>query len=259
MMRNNQFGSTFEAIMYPLLLVIVMWLVFWADHLFPEIDFYKFGVMPNNIDSWKGVLFMPLIHSNSEVGHIINNSLPTVILLAAIVFYYRDIALRVFTMSWLFTGIGVWVFAANNNSYHIGMSGVVYAMAAFLFVSGVLRKHKALQGISLFVAFVYGGMVWGVFPTKEHVSWEGHLAGMLVGVALAFVFRKKGPQAPKFLYEIEKELGIEPPDLEGEWNEKVRLEKERLAEIERQREEWIRQQTEIKVVYDYKDKPKTEE
>ena len=113
------------------------------------------------------------------------------------------------------------------------MSGVVYALAAFLFTSGALRKYLPLQGISLFVAFVYGSMVWGLFPIEPHVSWEGHLAGALTGVALAFVYRRRGPQAPKYIYEIEKELGIEPPDLEAIYNEKVRVAK--LQEEERER------------------------
>ncbi|MDG2441014.1 MAG: rhomboid family intramembrane serine protease, partial [Crocinitomicaceae bacterium] len=78
-------------------------------------------------------------------------------------------------------------------------------------------------------------MIWGIFPTEAHVSWEGHLSGMVVGVILAIVYRKRGPQAPKYIYEIEKELGIEPPDLEGQWNERVRLHELRQEELERQR------------------------
>lgn len=229
-MKNAQFGSPVEAIVYPLLLVVIMWLVYWADHLFPLIPFYHYGVMPGELSSWKGVFLMPLLHSNQEVNHILNNSIPTAVLLGAIIYYYREIALKVFSLAWLFTGLGVWIVASNNNSYHIGMSGVIYAMAGFLFTSGVIRKYKPLQAISLFVTFIYGGMVWGIFPMKEHVSWEGHLSGLVVGIALAFIFRNKGPQSPKFLYEIEKEMGIEPPDFEGELNERIRLEKLRQEE-----------------------------
>lgn len=249
MLKQNQFGSSTEAIIYPLLLLIVMWLVYWADHLFPAVDFYKFGVKPHDFANFKGVFLMPLIHSKREIGHIVNNSFPTVILLSALIFYYREIAFKVLAISWLGTGLGILLLASDTNSFHIGMSGVVYSLAGFLFTSGVIRKHRSLQGISLFVAFVYGSMVWGVFPTDAHVSWEGHLAGMIIGVSLAFLFRKYGPQAPKYLYEIERDLGIEPPDLEGEWNERVRIEKERLAEIERQKEEQ-------RIVYEYIEKIK---
>ena len=231
--QKHQFGSTIEAIIYPALLLVVMWLVFWSDHLFPDVHFYKYGVIPKSTETLGGILLMPLLHSKHEIGHIVNNSVPTAILLGALIYYYREIALRVFVLSWLFTGIGLWIFAENTSSYHIGMSGIVYALAAFLFTSGALRKYLPLQGISLFVAFVYGSMVWGLFPIEPHISWEGHLAGALSGVALAFVYRKRGPQAPKYVYEIEKELGIEPPDLEGIYNEKVRIAK--LQEEERER------------------------
>ena len=252
MLKQNQFGSSIEAIVYPALLLVVMWLVYWADHLFPAIDFYKFGVKPQDFSNFKGVFLMPLIHSKREIGHIVNNSFPTAVLLAALIFYYRVIAFRVFAISWIGTGLGVLIFASDANSYHVGMSGVVYALAGFLFTSGAIRKHKSLHSISLFVAFVYGSMVWGVFPTDAHVSWEGHLAGMVMGVSLAFLYRKFGPQAPKYMYEIERDLGIEPPDFEGEWNEKVRLEKERLLALESQKEEQ-------RIVYEYIEKVKKDQ
>lgn len=226
MNTTHPFGSTKEAIVYPIMLIVVIWLVFWADHLFPLVDFYTFGVKPHDISSLKGILFMPLLHSKNEIEHIVNNSMPTAVLLGAIIYYYREIALRVFVFSWIGTGVGVWLFAELTNSYHIGMSGVIYAMAGFLFTSGVIRKYLPLQAISLFVVFVYGSLIWGIFPMQPHVSWEGHLMGLISGVILAFIYRKKGPQSPKYQYEIEKEMGIEPPDFEGELNERIRIEEE---------------------------------
>jgi hypothetical protein len=129
----------------------------------------------------------------------------------------------------------VWIYAKNNGSYHIGMSGLVYLLAGFLFFSGVFRRFLPLQAISLFVVFLYGSMIWGIFPMEEKVSWEGHLMGFILGIIQAFWFRENGPQRPKFQYEIEKEMGIEPIDLEGIWNEKIRLAE--LVEEERQRQE----------------------
>lgn len=243
MQNRNQFGSAPEAVIYAALLVLVMWIAFWADHLFDQVEFYKFGVKPKDWSGFKGILFMPLIHSKVDFAHILNNSLPTFVLTTALIYYYRSIAWRVFAFSWLFTGLGLWLFASKGFSYHIGMSGIIYALASFLFTSGVLRRYLPLQGISLFVAFVYGSMIWGIFPMETHVSWEGHLSGLLSGVVLALIYRKQGPQAPKYWYEIEKEMGIEPPDLEGEWNERVRLYEE---EERRKREE-------AQIVYHYKE------
>lgn len=232
--RSHPFGSGTQAILYALLVVAAMWLMYWAEHLF-RFDFYTLGVLPRSIEGLKGIIFMPLIHSETDVHHILNNSVPTFFLLTALVYFYKDIALKVFLYGWILTGIMVWLYAENKGSYHIGMSGLVYLLAGFLFVSGVLRKFLPLQAISLFVVFLYGSMIWGIFPMEEKVSWEGHLMGLIIGVFLAFWFKGNGPQRPKFQYEIEKEMGIEPPDLEGMWNERVRLAQQ--MEEERQRQE----------------------
>jgi membrane associated rhomboid family serine protease len=214
-----------------LFVLIIMWLVYWSDFLFVY-NFHKLGVMPKTSNGLKGIFFMPWIHSHGDIRHLLNNSIPTFLLLTLLFYSYREIALRVFLLSWFVTGILLWIFAQNKGAYHIGMSGVIYALAAFLFTSGVLRKYLPLQALSLFIVFIYGSMIWGIFPTEQHISWEGHLSGMLVGIFLAFYYRKLGPQRPKYQYEIEKELGIEPPDLEGEYWEQVRLveEQQKLKE-----------------------------
>lgn len=59
------------------------------------------------------------------------------------------------------------------------------------------------MALSLIVAFVYGGMVWGMLPIDEKISWEGHLAGFLSGIILAVLFRNIGYTAPK-KYDWEK-------------------------------------------------------
>jgi membrane associated rhomboid family serine protease len=250
--ENNHFGSPLEAILYPALLVILMWVVFWAERV-SGYDLVRFGLRPQVWESWKGVLFMPLLHAPNDFSHIVNNSFPIFLLFATLIYYYREIAFKVFFISWLVTGLGVWVFATGS-AYHIGMSGVIYALFGFLFISGFFRHYRPLQAISLFVVLMYGSMVWGIFPQKAAVSWEGHLSGLFIGVMLAILYRKKGPQGPKYQYEIEQELGIEPPDLEGIYHA-------RLAAIEAQRlamEEHFRQQTEAyQVVYHIR--PKTPE
>lgn len=224
---NNQFGSTLEAIVYPFLLLALLWSIFLIEGFYPH-EFVTLGILPKTYEGLKGILLSPLIHSPRDVSHILNNSLPAAVLFGSLVYFYKKIAFQVFLLSWLISGFMVWGIAANEGSYHIGFSGVIYALAGFLFTSGTLRKYRPLQGISLFVVFIYGSMIWGVFPMKDGVSWEGHLFGLLAGVALAFVYRNKGPQEPKYQYEIERELGIEPPDLEGMWNERLRQEQERI-------------------------------
>jgi membrane associated rhomboid family serine protease len=235
MKKKHPFGSSLEAFFYPFFLLCILWLIYWGDQIFP-FQFYKLGVLPRTIEGLKGILFMPLIHSETEISHLVNNSGPIFILLATLIYFYKDIALKVFIYTWILTGLFVWIYAENKGSYHIGISGIIYGLAAFLFTSGFIRKFLPLQAISLFVAFFYGSMIWGVLPIEEKISWEGHLMGFMIGIILANVYKKEGPEQPKFQYEIEKEMGIEPPDLEGMWRENIRIlkEKEEYERLERE-------------------------
>lgn len=249
MQQTPPFESHLRNAIPPALVVLVlMWLFYWADFLFIY-DFHRLGVVPKQVSGLKGILFMPWIHAHSDVKHILNNSVPAFLLMTLLFYSYKEIALKVFFFSWFLTGFFLWVFGANNGAHHIGMSGVIYSLTAFLFTSGVLRKYLPLQALALFIVFLYGSMIWGIFPTKERISWEGHLSGMIVGVFLAFYYRKLGPQRPKYQYEIEKELGIEPPDLEGMYLEKLRLQEE---EEQRKLEELRNVTSEIIVTYEYK-------
>jgi membrane associated rhomboid family serine protease len=243
---KHSFGYAAESIGYPFLLLILMWVIYWME-ISTDLPLVTFGVKPHDWSHWYGLIFMPLIHDNNDIGHILNNSLPVFVLLAALVFYYRDVAFQVFGLVWLMSGLIVWLFAAPMGGYHIGMSGVIYGLFGFLFISGFLRHYRPLQVISLGVALFYGSMIWGIFPQETKVSWEGHFGGFLSGVFLAIHYRKLGPIRPKYQYEIEKELGIEPPDFEGMWNEQQALALEKqLAELEQ------KQQQALHIVYHYK-------
>ena len=258
--NTSHFGSAIEAFTYPFLLLTLLWSIYLLEGFYPD-DFIRLGILPGKTEGLKGIFFSPLIHSPSDVTHLINNSLPAAVLFGALIYFYREVAARVFFLSWLLTGFAVWSFAPENNSYHVGFSGIIYALATFLFTSGTIRKYRPLQGISLFVVFIYGSMIWGVFPTEERVSWEAHLSGLVIGVTLAFVYRKKGPQAPKYQFEIEREMGIEPPDLEGIWNENIRMARE-AEEEHRKQQELLQNRHDLhvffgeqpQVKYDYKPK-----
>lgn len=102
----------------------------------------------------------------------------------------------------------MWLLA--RESYHIGMSGVIYGLTSFLVFSGFFRKNMRVAAVSLFVIFLYGSMVWGIFPTSAGISWEGHALGLFSGLIVAVLYKYSGPQPQKLLYEIEEELGLEP-------------------------------------------------
>jgi len=181
-MRKSTFNL--EIILYPILLILVLWVIYWGEFYSP-IDLIHFGIMPRTLSGLSGVFFSPLLHSTNDIFHLINNTFPIFIFTIALLYYYRKIAFQVFFLSWFLSGILTWMIAKNEGSFHIGISSIIYSLVCFLFVSGVLGKQKQLQAVSLLIVFIYGSLVWGVFPMEEKVSWQGHLGGSITGIALA--------------------------------------------------------------------------
>lgn len=182
------------------IILLIMWIVHLAN-LSLSYEFHNLGIFPRKGEGLIGILASPLIHGDWQ--HLIANSMSFIVLVTGVFFFYPKIAYKVFFISWLSVGLIVWVIA--RPSYHIGASGVIYAMAAFLFLSGVIRKNFRLMAISLIIVFLYGSMVWGIFPQEDNVSWESHFAGVVSGFALAYVYRRQGPQKERYSWEIEEE------------------------------------------------------
>ena len=184
-----------------LLFVTVMITIKFLEDYF-QVRWAKYGVFPRSLEGILGIITSPFIHGDWK--HVFNNSIPLLVLGTSLRYFYKDISKEVFLWSWLMSGL--WLWAIGRSSFHIGASGIVYALASFLFFSGLIRKHTRLMAVSFVVVFLYGSMVWGIFPIKEHISWEGHLSGGLAGIILAWWFRFKGPPNQKYQYEIDEEL-----------------------------------------------------
>lgn len=167
--------------------VLLLWCVK-AIELASDVSFARFGVLPRTLKGTVGILTGPLIHG--DVYHLISNTLPILLLGVLLFYFYYRIAIELFIWIYLVTGFWIWMFA--RDAYHIGASGIVYGMASFLFFSGIFRKSKQLMTISGIIIFLYGGMIYGIFPgmVESNVSWEAHFMGVLVGVLLAIIFRK---------------------------------------------------------------------
>lgn len=170
-----------------------------------NLDFSDHGVFPRNTERLYGILTYPFIHSGWK--HLLNNSTAILVLGTMLFYFYKELAMR--SLVWIFLLSGLWLWLGGRANYHIGASGLVYGLFGFLFVSGIIRKHLKLMALSLLVVFIYGSLVWGVFPIDERISFEGHLFGMLAGAGIAVVFRERGPQKPKYSWELEEE---EVPD-----------------------------------------------
>jgi membrane associated rhomboid family serine protease len=206
------------AIIIPGIFIFLMWLVKIIEVLF-GIDLSDFGIYPLTARGLPGIIFSPFIHA--DFNHLFNNSLPLFFLSVALFYFYSEVALKVFSLTYLLTGILVWF--GGREAWHIGASGLVYGLASFLFFSGIIRKYYRLIALSLLVVFLYGQMVWGIFPgTYKNVSWESHMLGFFSGIVLAIWYRKEGPQMPVYEWLDENVTEEETGETEPEEKEKER-------------------------------------
>ncbi|MDX9940878.1 MAG: rhomboid family intramembrane serine protease [Bacteroidales bacterium] len=205
-----------RSIVIPVAFVVMMWLVK-SIELFFDLDLSRLGIFPLKARGLPGIVLSPFIHG--DLKHLVNNSIPILVLGSTLFYFYREVAKNVLLLSILITGLWVWVFA--REAWHIGASGVVYSLAAFLFTSGVIRRHPRLMAISLLVTFLYGSLVWGILPIRERVSWESHLMGLISGVLLAYHFRRFGPQRKKYDWELEEEEEDDEENPQNDFAERV--------------------------------------
>jgi membrane associated rhomboid family serine protease len=202
----------------PGIFVFLMWLVKIVEVLF-GLNLTRFGIFPLSENGLPGILFSPFIHA--DFTHLFNNTLPLFFLATALFYFYSEVAIKVFIWTYLFTGLLVWV--AGREAWHIGASGLVYGLASFLFFSGIIRRHFRLIALSLLIVFLYGSMVWGLFPgVYKNVSWESHMLGFFSGIILAVLYRNQGPQKP--IYEWMNDEEDESLEVSGTEEEEIKPE-----------------------------------
>ena len=194
----------FHTFFFPVVFIFILWLIKCCEVVF-EYPLYNLGVYPRHVKGIVGVFTAPLIHSN--FSHLFSNSIPLFVLGSGLFYYYRTVAYKIFFMILFATGLWVWVSA--RPSYHIGASGVVYGLASFMFLSGVIKKNMSLSAFALVVVFLYGNMIWGVLPVLPHISWESHLMGAIAGIVMAFYYKELGPQKTTYLWETEVDDSVD--------------------------------------------------
>lgn len=186
----------FISMFFPGVLLLAIWLIFLAD-ITMDLDLVFMGLYPRKLSGLQGIILSPLIHGG--IRHIVANSFPLFILSSLLFYFYREVALKIILISWITVGSIVWLWA--RPSYHVGASGLIYSLAGFLMLSGLIRRHLGLIAVSLVVILQYGSMIWGVFPIEDHVSWESHLTGLATGLGLAWFYRKKGAKGSRLFWQ----------------------------------------------------------
>lgn len=181
----HHFKFTPSVWIVPTLLLILMWFVFFVENS-SNVDLTSHGILPRTITGLQGLIFSPFLHG--DLNHIANNSIPLFILTTALIYFYRDVSLKVLFYGILLSGLITWII--GRESYHIGASGLIYVLVSFIFFKGMMTQYYRLMALSLTVVMIYGGMIWYVFPeVDKQISWEGHLAGLITGFIFAVRFK----------------------------------------------------------------------
>ena len=198
MSESQYFKFTNAVVIAPLFAVISIWLVYLIELRF-KVNLNEYGIYPQKISGLPGIIFSPFIHGSVE--HLYNNTIPLAILMAGLFYFYRSISFHVLLFGLLVSGFFTW--AIGRPSYHIGASGMIYLLVSFIFFKGIFTKHYRLIALSLIVVFIYGSMLWYIFPVEDGISWEGHLGGFLAGLTLAFFLKSDIPSPKKYAWERE--------------------------------------------------------
>lgn len=184
---DRDFKFTNGVVTLPIIFVIILWFVYWMQVRF-NFDFVENGIYPRTFSGLQGVFFSPFIHT--DLKHLYNNSIPLLVLLSSLQFFYAKHSGQVIFFGVLLSGLITWIIGREN--YHIGASGLIYALVSFIFFKGVQTKYYRLVALSFAVIVVYGGMMWYMFPeVDDTISWEGHLGGFIAGFALSIILKTK--------------------------------------------------------------------
>ncbi len=170
----------------PIRFVFFIWLIFVLDDVY-GVETGFLGILPRNTFGLIGILTAPLIHAN--VMHLVSNTAPLLFLGITLFYNYPSIATKVFYSCYLLTNLLVWLLA--RPSLHIGASGLIYGLAAFIIFLGLFRRDLKSLIISTIVLLMYGSIFYGVLPVNNGVSWESHLFGAIVGLVLARIYYDK--------------------------------------------------------------------
>jgi membrane associated rhomboid family serine protease len=177
---------------------VALWLIKIVELLIGA-RLFKYGIYPGQLSGLMGIFWAPLIHSS--FSHLFANTAPLLILGTALLYGYPKSARIVIPVVYIGTGLGVWLFA--RPFYHIGASSLTFGFMFFVFTVGAIRWDRKAIALSMVVFFLYGSMIWGIFPNEAGISFESHFFGAMIGIILAILLRNYDS------YSVEKKYSWE--------------------------------------------------
>ena len=152
------------------------------DRLVPAL-----ALLPRRVDGLPGILTAPFVHGS--FAHLLANTLPLAILGGMVAIRGRNYFLATTLAIAVFGGLGLWLI--GRDAAHIGASGLVFGYFGFLVARGYYERRVGSIAVAILVVTAYGGMLGGVLPRADGVSWEGHLCGLIAGGLCARTARRR--------------------------------------------------------------------
>lgn len=175
-----------DSLRFPVVLIAVLWAIQLLQMAF-HLELGYWGVYPRTVFGLKGIITHPFLHGG--IGHLLSNTPPLLFLTAMVLYFYRRVAIPAIVLIYLLTGLSVWMF--GRPVFHIGASGIIYGLVAFVFWNGVFRRNLKSIALAAIVLFYYGSMFMGILPSQEGISWESHLLGAGSGILVSFWFKNR--------------------------------------------------------------------
>jgi membrane associated rhomboid family serine protease len=169
----------------------IVWGAFILNWIVYLIDFNSFGLVPRTLWGAVGIVSMPFLHVGW--GHLLGNTVPLLILLTLLAGSKARLW-EIVAEIVIAGGVLLWIF--GRNATHVGASGLIYGLVAFLIISGLLERRIIPLIVSFAVGILYGGtLIWGVLPgTDSQVSWDGHLCSAIAGGLVAWLLTREPKQ-----------------------------------------------------------------
>ena len=191
---NSTLSSRVSALSTPVAILVsvlaVLWVVELADWLIQRLSLIQdfsldvYGIHPRTKEGLWQIFIAPFLHANFR--HLIANSIPLLVLGYMVIIRDRSHFALIFIITALVSGLGIWLFGGSN-TIHIGASGVVFGFMGYLLGRGYFERSFVSILFGVIALFLYGGILIGVLPGQEGVSWLGHLFGLAGGVLVAYL------------------------------------------------------------------------
>ena len=174
-------------------LVALMWIVEVVDQI-GGVNLDRNGIEPRDVDGLDGIVFAPFLHAGFD--HLIGNTIPFLLLGFAIAIGGAARVAVVVVVVAVVGGLGTWL-VAPANTIHIGASGLVFGLAAYLVARGLFSRSLGQIVLGIVVVAIWGTTLLRGLVPEDGISWQGHLFGAVGGVLAAWLLNRRArPEKP---------------------------------------------------------------